>query len=170
MLFRSDEIRDIMKRHNKPFTLLKIDDVSNIGSLKLRVRSLIESLKGVKEVKSEERRVKNSTAEEIQHSTLNIQHSTLNIQHLQQTKVFTKQDIHRKILAPFMTEYLTPIIPPILKLIGYDVEVLPMSDEVSAELGLKFANNEVCYPATLIVGDIIKALKSGRYDDKGCRR
>ena len=39
-----------------------------------------------------------------------------------------------------------------------------MSDEVSAELGLKFANNEVCYPATLIVGDIIKALKSGRYD------
>ena len=155
--FIQDEIRDIMKRHNKPFTLLKIDDVSNIGSLKLRVRSLIESLKGVKEVKSEERRVKNSTAEEIQHSTLNIQH-------LQQTKVFTKQDIHRKILAPFMTEYLTPIIPPILKLIGYDVEVLPMSDEVSAELGLKFANNEVCYPATLIVGDIIKALKSGRYD------
>ena len=152
--FIQDEIRDIMKRHNKPFTLLKIDDVSNIGSLKLRVRSLIESLK---EVKSEERRVKNSTAEEIQHSTLNIQH-------LQQTKVFTKKDIHRKILAPFMTEYLTPIIPPILKLIGYDVEVLPMSDEVSAELGLKFANNEVCYPATLIVGDIIKALKSGRYD------
>ena len=135
-----------MKRHNKPFTLLKIDDVSNIGSLKLRVRSLIESLKGVK------------------NSTLNIQHSTLNTQHLQQTKVFTKQDIHRKILAPFMTEYLTPIIPPILKLIGYDVEVLPMSNEVSAELGLKFANNEVCYPATLIVGDIIKALKSGKYD------
>ena len=167
--FIQDEIRDIMKRHNKPFTLLKIDDVSNIGSLKLRVRSLIESLKGVK---SEERRVKNSTLNiqhstlNIQHSTLNIQHSTLNIQHLQQTKVFTKQDIHRKILAPFMTEYLTPIIPPILKLIGYDVEVLPMSDEVSAELGLKFANNEVCYPATLIVGDIIKALKSGRYDLK----
>lgn len=60
--FIQDEIRDIMKRHNKPFTLLKIDDVSNIGSLKLRVRSLIESLKGVKEVKSEERRVKNSSA------------------------------------------------------------------------------------------------------------
>ena len=95
--FIQDEIRDIMKRHNKPFTLLKIDDVSNIGSLKLRVRSLIESLKGVKEVKSEERRTKNSTAEEIQHSTLNTQH-------LQQTKVFTKQDVHRKILAPFMTE------------------------------------------------------------------
>ena len=152
--FIQDEIRDIMKRHNKPFTLLKIDDVSNIGSLKLRVRSLIESLR-VKSLKFK-----------VNRTNQQIQHSTLNTQHLQQTKVFTRQDIHRKILAPFMTEYLTPIIPPILKLIGYDVEVLPMSDEVSAELGLKFANNEVCYPATLIVGDIIKALKSGRYDLK----
>ncbi len=138
--FIQDEIRDIMRRHNKPFTLLKIDDVSNIGSLKLRVRSLVESLKGVK---NEEQRAKIP---------------------LIQTKVFKKEDVHRKILAPFMTEYLTPIIPPILKLIGYDVEVLPMSNEASAELGLKFANNEICYPATLIVGDIIKALKSGKYD------
>jgi len=171
--FIQDEIRDIMRRHGKPFTLLKIDDVSNIGSLKLRVRSLVESLKGavgVKGVKSEERRVKNSNAnagdipegsssEKQENSSLFTLHSSLT-----QTKVFKKEDVHRKILAPFMTEYLTPIIPPILKLIGYDVEVLPMSDEVSAELGLKFANNEICYPATLIVGDIIKALKSGRYN------
>ena len=144
--FIQDEIRDIMRRHGKPFTLLKIDDVSNIGSLKLRVRSLVESLKG-----SEERRVKREESNSQQTSLI-------------QTKIFKNKDRHRKILAPFMTEYLTPIIPPILKLIGYDVEVLPMSDEVSAELGLKFANNEVCYPATLIVGDIIKALKSGKYD------
>ena len=141
--FIQDEIRDIMRRHGKPFTLLKIDDVSNIGSLKLRVRSLVESLKSG--VRSEE---------------LGVRSLELGVR----TKTFKNEDKHRKILAPFMTEYLTPIIPPILKLIGYDVEVLPMSDEVSAELGLKFANNEVCYPATLIVGDIIKALKSGKYD------
>ena len=159
--FIQDEIRDIMKRHNKPFTLLKIDDVSNIGSLKLRVRSLIESLR-VKSLKF----TVNRTNQQVQSTNHKVQSSKFNVQSLQQTKVFTKQDVHRKILAPFMTEYLTPIIPPILKLIGYDVEVLPMSDEVSAELGLKFANNEVCYPATLIVGDIIKALKSGRYDLK----
>ena len=157
--FIQDEIRDIMKRHNKPFTLLKIDDVSNIGSLKLRVRSLIESLR-VKSLKF----TVNRTNQQVQSTNHKVQSSKFNVQSLQQTKVFTKQDVHRKILAPFMTEYLTPIIPPILKLIGYDVEVLPMSDEVSAELGLKFANNEVCYPATLIVGDIIKALKSGKYD------
>lgn len=149
--FIQDEIRDIMKRHGKPFTLLKIDDVSNIGSLKLRVRSLVESLKGSEDLKNSDKGDANSKVKS--------EHSPL-----VQTKVFKHEDVHRKILAPFMTEYLTPIIPPILKLIGYDVEVLPMSDEASAELGLKFANNEICYPATLIVGDIIKALQSGHYD------
>ena len=189
--FIQDEIRDIMKRHGKPFTLLKIDDVSNIGSLKLRVRSLVESLQSqaghnllAADCKSAERLTegeakttggtkvpadkvpadlqsdgKKRTSSEQQRTS-----SEQQPQPLVQTKVFTRKDVHRKILAPFMTEYLTPIIPPILKLIGYDVEVLPMSDDVSAELGLRFANNEICYPATLIVGDIIKALKSGKYD------
>jgi predicted nucleotide-binding protein (sugar kinase/HSP70/actin superfamily) len=41
-----------------------------------------------------------------------------------------------------------------------------MSDRESSELGLQYANNEVCYPATLLVGDIIKAFKSGKYDPK----
>ena len=31
-------------------------------------------------------------------------------------------------------------------------------------VGIEYANNEVCYPATLIVGDIIKAFKSKKYD------
>ena len=49
---------------------------------------------------------------------------------------------------------------------GYDVENLPVSDAQSAEYGLKYANNEICYPATLIVGDIVKAFRSGRYDPR----
>lgn len=138
--FIQDEIRDLLRRHGKPYTLLKIDDVSNTGSLKLRIRSLVESLRN-----------KNS-AETIVPTPLTL------------TRVFKKADTHRKILAPYLTEYLTPVIAPILRLIGYDVEVLPMADSESAEIGLRFANNEVCYPATLIVGDIIKALKSGKYD------
>lgn len=159
--FIQDEIRDILKRHHKPFTLLKIDDVSNIGSLKLRVRSLVESLSGRKERdKRKEKREKRVGQETV------LCEPVTQSEPLVQTKVFKTEDRHRKILAPFMTEYLTPILSPVLQLIGYDVEVLPMSDEQSAELGLKFANNEVCYPATLIVGDIIKALRSGKYDLK----
>ena len=136
--FIQDEVKDIMQRHGKPFTLLKIDDVSNVGSLKLRVRSLVDSLK-----------INNKRGKE---------------RNFPQTKVFTKADKHRKILAPFFTAFLSPLLPSLLKLAGYDVEILPPSDSVSAQEGLTYANNEVCYPATLIVGDMVKALKSGKYD------
>ena len=51
-----------------------------------------------------------------------------------------------------------------MKVAGFDVENLPMSDEESCDLGLKYSNNEVCYPATLIVGDVVKAFKSGKYN------
>lgn len=148
--FIQDEIRDIMKRHGKPFTLLKIDDVSNTGSLKLRVRSLIESLRGSRLEPGEE------TGEE----------ATAKAASAQGDKTVKNSEIkaRRKILAPYFTEYLTPLLPPLCELIGYDVEVLPESDAESAEYGLKYANNEICYPATLIVGDFVKALRSGKYD------
>lgn len=136
--FIQDEVKDIMQRHGKPFTLLKIDDVSNVGSLKLRVRSLVDSLK-----------IKNAIGKK---------------KSFPQTKVYTKKDRYRKILAPFFTEFLSPLLPSLLKLAGYDVEILPPSNAESAQEGLAYANNEVCYPATLIVGDMVKALKSGKYD------
>lgn len=144
--FIQDEIRDILKRHGKPFTLLKIDDVSNVGSLKLRVRSLIESLNGKSDRNvTASRDNDNNTREAV-------------------TRSRGARPQQKKILAPYFTEYLTPLLPPLCKLLGWDVEILPPSDITSAEQGLKYANNEVCYPATLIVGDFVKALKSGKYN------
>ena len=137
--FIQDELRAIMKNHGKPFTLLKIDDVSNTGSLKLRVRSLIDSLRGQAVAKAQPAR-EPFAARPMKGAT------------------------GRHILAPYFTEYLTPVLTSLCHTIGFDVEVLPMSDAESAELGLKYANNEICYPATLIIGDIVKALRSGRYD------
>lgn len=145
--FVQDEVRDIMKRHGKPYTLLKIDDVSNTGSLKLRVRSLIESLRD-----SGDGTGGNTDAASV-------------VDACDTGKACEGMPpLRRKILAPYFTEYLTPLLSPICHLMGWDVEVLPESDAESAEYGLKFANNEVCYPATLIVGDFVKALKSGKYD------
>lgn len=43
--FLVDEVRDLLLRHGRVLTLLKLDDINNVGSMKLRVRSLIESLK-----------------------------------------------------------------------------------------------------------------------------
>lgn len=137
--FLLDEIRTVLNRGGKALTILKIDDINNIGSMKLRVRSLVDSVK----------------------FNDNIQKG---LKPFETTKVFTKEDRRKKILAPYFTDYISPLMSSAFKCAGYDFEILPESDYKSADEGLKYANNEVCYPATLVVGDLIKALKSGRYD------
>jgi predicted nucleotide-binding protein (sugar kinase/HSP70/actin superfamily) len=147
--FIQDEIRAMLTERGKPFTLLKIDDVSNLGSLKLRVRSLIESLRHGHGHAHDAASATNGGEGDVSRPDENDGHLP---------------PISRKILAPYFTEYLTPLLPPLCRLFGWDVEVLPPSDAESAEVGLQYANNEICYPATLIVGDMVKALQSGRYD------
>lgn len=140
--FLVDEVRDLLMRHNKSLTLLKLDDINNIGSMKLRVRSMIESLKLANMNETEDIGVKDFAT----------------------VPVYDEFYRDRKILVPYFTPFISPLIPAIMKVAGYDAENLPLSDSDSSEWGLKYANNEVCYPATLIVGDILKALKSGKYD------
>ena len=138
--FITDEVRDLLLRYGKALTLLKLDDINNVGSMKLRVRSLIESLKLANDKKEQ-----------------------AIVSAFQTTPVYDDKYRNRKILIPYFTSFLSPLIPSVLRIAGYDVENLPLSDEASCEWGLKYANNEVCYPATLIVGDVIKAFKTGKY-------
>lgn len=144
--FLVDEVRDLLMRNGKPFTLLKLDDINNVGSMKLRVRSLVESLKLSREQKERDGH---------------------------ETAFVTTPDVdagfrNRKLLVPYFTPFLSPLIPAIMHVAGYDVENLPLSTAESCDWGLKYANNEVCYPATLIVGDVIKAFKSGRHNPDEC--
>ena len=143
--FILDEVREILGRYGKNLTVLKIDDVNNIGSLRLRVRSLVESTKdgstmyegSTKEVKS----TKPWT-----------------------TKPFEVEDKERVILAPYFAEGYNEFLPTIFKLAGYKIVPLPMGTQADAEEGLRVANNDICYPATIVVGSIVRALKSGKYD------
>ncbi|QZT35777.1 acyl-CoA dehydratase activase-related protein [Halosquirtibacter xylanolyticus] len=139
--FIIDELQEILKSGDKNLTLLKLDDVTNIGSLNLRVRSLIESIK-----------LKSADDDKV------------NITPVEKLKSFEKEDQKRKLLLPYFSPFYSPFFPELFALAGYEVDSLPPSDKVSQELGLKYANNEVCFPATVIVGDIIKAVQSGDYD------
>ena len=148
--FFVDEVRSVLNRHGKSLTLLKIDDINNVGSMKLRVRSLIDSLK-----LSTDGKGSGKAADD----------KALNPKPFVKPQRFEKEDKKtRTILTPFFTEYISPLLPYAFKYVGYNVEQLPMGDAESNDLGLKYSNNEVCYPATLIVGDFIKALQSGKYD------
>ena len=140
--FLMDEVRDVLIHKGKTFTLLKLDDINNVGSMKLRIRSLTESLKLFQEKNVPQKAEKGL-----------------------RPVIVTEKDLHcKKILIPFFTPFVSPLIPAIMRVAGYDVENLELSNTESCEWGLKYANNEVCYPATLIVGDVIKAFKNGRYN------
>jgi len=135
--FIIDETHDILDRKGKSFTLLKVDDVNNIGSLHLRVRSMVESLKF-------------SHLEKINKPYIT-------------TPPFVEADRRRTILAPYFAGGYSEFIPTIFKMAGYDMINLPLGDKECVDLGLQYANNEVCYPATIVVGSLLKALRSGEY-------
>jgi len=139
--FLLDDVKQVLEKQGKTLTILKLDDVHNIGSLRLRVRSLIENL---------------GTPVGAQNF------APLPIKR----KLFEKTDKTKLILAPYFSEFQSPLLPAVFKLAGYNLEILPEPDQETIEMGLKVAHNEVCYPATLVVGDLLKALKSGKYDLK----
>lgn len=136
--FILDEVDSLLRRYNKNLTILKIDDVNNIGSLRLRIRSLIESVKYTKKQPT----------------------------HIpfQTTKTFETSDRKRTILAPYFAEGYSEFLPTLMKVAGYRLVNLPIGSQSDAEAGLKYANNDVCYPATIVIGSIMNALKSGKYD------
>lgn len=141
--FFMDETLDILKSVGKNLTVLRIDEIASPGSIRLRLRSLVESLKTI------------NTTERVEKP---IEYSGYRTPY--------KQDKDRKktILIPWFTDFLSPFAPALGELVGYKLENLPKSNKVSADLGLMYGNNEVCYPSTLILGDIINALQSGEYD------
>lgn len=144
--FILDEVRAILSRYGKNLTVLKIDDVNNIGSLRLRVRSLVESV--------------NATPRNPEIS----KYRDLENKAPFTTKPFEVEDKSRVILTPYFAEGYNEFLPTIFGLAGYRIESLPMATQADAEEGLHVANNDICYPATIVVGSIMRALKSGKYD------
>lgn len=138
--FILDEVSTILRRSGKNLTILKIDDVNSIGSLRLRIRSLVES---AKEIPQDEEKIERPFVT---------------------TKIFDIDDRRRTLIAPYFAEGYSEFLPPIFKLAGYHLENLPLANQADAETGLRYANNDICYPATLVVGSIVNALQSGKYN------
>lgn len=138
----TDQVGDILTKRNKIYTVLKIDEVNNLGAARIRIRSLLAA------VKDRERKkilpVKNDTAH----------HRALFTEEMR--KEYT-------ILCPQMSPIHFDILLPALKSCGYHVEMLPSTPEC-VDYGLKYVNNDACYPSLLVVGQFMQALLSGRYD------
>ena len=139
--FFMDETMDILKQAGKNITVLRIDEIASPGSIRLRLRSLVESLKTIN--LKEYREIKPYQAYSVP---------------------YKKEDRKKTILIPWFADFLSPFVPALGELVGYKLQNLPKTNKASADLGLVYGHNEVCYPSTLVLGDIIKALQSGEYD------
>lgn len=139
----TDQVQEILKASDNIYTVLKIDEGNNLGAARIRIRSLVASI--------EERDRK-----KINHKK---GHSSFD------KIVFTKEMKQRHtILAPQMSPIHFQFLEPAFRTAGYNIEVLPKADTASIEEGLKYVNNDACYPCIIVVGQLIHALKSGKYD------
>ena len=139
----TDCVSDILTKSGKIYTVLKIDEVNNLGAARIRIRSLLAAI-----------RVRNEN-----HFERTIQPSSIN-------KVeFTKQmyDDKYTILCPQMSPIHFKMLESALNSCGYNFEVMP-SNKSCIDVGLKYVNNDACYPSLIVVGQIMEALLSGKYD------
>jgi predicted CoA-substrate-specific enzyme activase len=139
----TDQVQEILENKNKLYTVLKIDEGSNLGAAKIRIRSLKAAME-----ERERNKVKPRTFEEPY-----------------ERKLFTKKmKKDYTILMPQMAPIHFEFIETALKHSGYNVVLLPSVDSHAVEEGLRYINNDACYPTIVALGQVIAALKSGEYD------
>ncbi|MBP1557717.1 MAG: 2-hydroxyacyl-CoA dehydratase, partial [Oscillospiraceae bacterium] len=86
-------------------------------------------------------------------------------EHTSNRVVFTKE--MRKdytILVPMMVPIHFELIKNVMNNSGYNVEILTNCSRQVIEEGLKYVHNDTCYPALVVIGQMIDALNSGKYD------
>ena len=139
----TDEVEELLRSRNKIYTVLKIDDGSNLGAARIRIRSLKAAI------------------EEREHK----QKQKIQRQPLKQRVVYTKNmKKDYTLLIPQMAPMQFDLLETAFWKAGYRAKLLPVVDDNAIEMGLKYINNDVCYPTIVSLGQIISALLSGKYD------
>ena len=139
----TDGVSDILNASGRIYTVLKIDEVNNLGAARIRIRSLLSAVKD---------REKNNYVPHV--------HSAA-VQRVLFTKAMKKE---YTILAPKMSPIHFEVLEAAIRSEGYHLEILQNDDRSAVDVGLKYVNNDACYPSLIVVGQFIQALQSGNYD------
>jgi predicted CoA-substrate-specific enzyme activase len=139
----TDQVNDILTGSGKIYTVLKIDEVNNLGAARIRIRSLLSAIR-VREKLDAEREIKPS-----------------NINKIEFTKEMKK---NYTILCPQMSPIHFDLVETAFKTCGFNIEVLKNDNKHAVDVGLKYVNNDACYPSLIVVGQLMEALLSGKYD------
>lgn len=145
----TDQVEEILSSYDKMYTLIKIDEVNNLGAVRIRIRSLLASIN-----KRLERR------KELESQTATSK-GNYDIHKIPFTKEMKKD---YTILMPQMAPIHFELIEAAVKASGYNIKLLDTCTPKTVETGLKYVNNDACYPSILTTGQFIEALQSGEYD------
>lgn len=139
-----DQVCEIMENSNKIYTVLKIDEVNNLGAARIRIRSLLAAMK----MRRDKNILAKPTSPEYKRT------------------IFTKQMFKDgyTILAPQMSPIHFNILEPVFKKYGFNMVVLDNDNRSAIDTGLKYVNNDACFPSITSVGQIMEAVTSGKYD------
>lgn len=140
----TDQVEEIMDQYGKIYTVLKIDEGSNLGAIRIRLRSLKAAI-GERDKMNFEPKLKQEEPEKI---------------------VFTKEmkKTHTLLLPMLSPIHQAGLVDVALQASGYNVVCLPAEDRDAVNVGLKYVNNDACYPAIISIGQLVEALESGSYD------
>ncbi|WP_034500523.1 2-hydroxyacyl-CoA dehydratase [Butyrivibrio hungatei] len=139
----TDQVNDILAGSDKIYTCLKIDEVNNLGSARIRVRSLLAAIR-VRKQHNKERTIRSSAY----------------------NRVIFDENMRKNytILVPQMSPIHFDILEPAFASCGYNFVVMQNDNRHAVEVGLKYVNNDACYPSLWVVGQIMDELLSGKYD------
>ena len=140
----TDQVSDILERCGKIYTCLKIDEVNNLGAVRIRIRSLLAAMR-----QREERSGLSSVRDVAYRRT-----------------EFTREMFRQgyTILAPQMSPIHFDLLSPVFRKYGYHLVILDNDNRAAIDTGLKYVNNDACFPSITVVGQVMDAVLSGKYD------
>jgi predicted nucleotide-binding protein (sugar kinase/HSP70/actin superfamily) len=137
-----DEMNRIMgELSNKSILQIKLDEGEVEGPIKIRVRSFIETINARRK----------SGSFKIKREDLPVPFPVK----------FTKEDKYkRRILAPNLSPAFSLLATKILEKLGYTAEKLPLANERAFELGKRYVNNDICFPAQINIGEFLHHMEN----------
>ncbi len=142
----SDQVCEILESAGKLYTLIKIDEISNLGAVRIRIRSLIAAMK----MREKKHNAPRDSAPPIKYERARFTHKMYKDKYT--------------IIAPQMSPIHFNILEAVFRKYGYNMVILDNDNRSAIDTGLKYVNNDACYPSITVVGQVMEAITSGRYD------
>ncbi len=139
----TDAVNDILSKSGRIYTVLKIDEVNNLGAARIRIRSLL--------------------------SAVSVRHKQC-VEPLESSAAFDRVEFTKEmakdytILLPQMSPIHFDLLQAAADHSDMHIDVLPEMGKVAVDTGLKYVNNDACYPSLIVIGQLMSALQSGKYD------